>query len=261
MKSKLINQNIAVCFMVVVLLLFMTIGYASFNEELELEANIKLVDVFTKDSISLETEYKYVNTLSNDGVIISVEIEKEKSSNTFLKVKNNSEKTLTYKGNRSLYEGSNYPMIKGILPGDFLLPNEEKVIYIKNIDNVSLGNMTIEFEFLFNAVDVLKPVIITDVEKTTIDLINNEGTLDIDIMNLYDSSIELEVYFNDSDLGVKLEKRILYLNKGENKHFSLNIYGNIIDDSISTTLYARVLSKEAVDDTYVIENIIIKKDV
>ena len=240
----------------------MTIGYASFNEELNLQANIELINELNADTIVLETKYKYVNTLRKNSVIISLSIEDEKDNSTSIKVINNSDEMLTYAGNKAVYDGDIYPNVTGILPGDYLLPNEERIIYLKNLNDNPLGNILIDFEFIQNAVKVLKPIIITNVLNPIIDLNNNKGTIEIDVLNQYDSSIELEFYLNDDDLDIDLEKNIFTLDKGESKKFILNIESNIVPESdIRTILYARVLSNTSSDDIYVLENITIKKDV
>lgn len=259
MKNNIITQNILVCFIVVTFLLFMTIGYASFNEELNVASNVTLIDEDIEDKVILDTKNNYVSSYNEDELVITLYISDEGNPNSSLKIKNTSSSTLTYTGNKALYEGDYYPMITGILPGDYLLPQEEKLVVIKSIDNSSLKDMEIEFSFAYNAIDTIKPVIVTNTIDPNVMINDGEGSLDIDIMNLYDSSIEVEFYLNDSDVGITLDNNHIFLNKGENKKVSLKVLGNIVDENIPTTLYAKVLNKGTDEDIYVIENIMFYK--
>ncbi len=250
MKDKLIKQNIVVYLIVVFLLFFMTIGYASYEEELVVDTTATLA----KDPIldlSLKTDYAYEIYRVDEGVIINVDIKDCGDSSLKISIVNDSDMMFTYAGNSAVSDNKMYPCIKGILPGDYVLPHSVKEITIMDLEGMSLGNITLDLQLLDNAVMVNKPYILTNISSLEIEI---GKEVEVSILNQYDTSIEVEFYLNDNDLGVSIVNDKVILDKGESKTIPLVLEGNILD-STKTMLYARVKSMTNNDDVYLIGNI------
>ena len=262
-KSLKGKERVLVTLLFAFVLSTMSIGYAYYQTEVSLEANITLLKG------ELEIKEATDHTYNNASITGDIDISKNENDNQVVllseftvnltgnsdnnymtiryEVVNNSRYTYTYTGFNNVfsnYEGDNpvdlrAPKLYGLIPGDKLAPGESRTVDLTYLSSAGVGDTTFTVipSFLFDSND-------PEVAIPTL-----QGALDAHKLTLRDddmASVPLKVINGfDTTVGYTLslstDKYVLTDNSGvENDYFNLlvpgennksSIYFKLVDDS------------------------------
>ena len=302
MKRKLrtIAKNLKTKERVLVTLLFafvlscMSIGYAYYQTELNLEANIRLLkgdleitsaSVYKTKNSSLVGELGISRSETNSMVALLSEytveltgLDKNNYFNVRYIITNNSNKTYTYTKLNNYY--ANYtganpadlraPKLYGIIPGDKILPGETRtvdLIYIASSD-VETSTFNVIPSFIFDSSD---PEVAVPSMNTSLDSHNlilgddNLASVGIEIINGFETTVKYTLTINT-------DKYELTNSSGSSSNFSntlepgdlkkTKIYFKLLDQSVANEDTSFDLTLTLEDGTvYYVGNITIGKNV
>ncbi len=291
LKTK---ERVLVTLLFAFVLSCMSIGYAYYQTEVSLEANIKLlkgefeissVSVYKTKNSSLEGEIEISKNEYDPNVVLSSGLtvnltgnDKNNYMNIQYIITNNTNKTYTYISfNQTFdsYDGANpenlrVPKLYGIIPGDKILPGESRevnLIYIASSD-VGDSTFTVTPSFLFSSgnPDVAIPSLTASLDSHRLTL-GDDGmaSVGIKIMNEFETTVKYT-------LGISNSKFDLSNNSGTPSNYAntlvpseiknTTLYFNLLDSSIENEETTFDLIATLEDGTvYILDQITIGKNV
>ena len=224
-KFLKIKERVLVTLLFAFVLSCMSIGYAYYQSELSIEANVKLLK--GELEIANVTSYKNKNasivgdietsknetgdvvTLLSEFTIELTGLDKDNYMNIRYTITNNSNKTYTYtKFNNvySTYDGANpvdlrVPKLYGIIPGDKLLPGESRtvdLIYLSSSE-VDTSTFTVIPSFLFDAgtPDVAIPSMNGSLDSHNLILQeDNMASVGLQVLNGFETTVKYTLTIN-----------------------------------------------------------------
>lgn len=227
------KQRFLIALVMGIAVISMSVGYALYNEELKLEGEVaievpnevmiyslgvgELNDATIGDIVYRTTDGEDYKSLDSELEFDFKASSKEglySSSITYIyEIVNLGTSDYTYSeflfnGNMSNNGSLNAPIIKGISAGDVISSRETKYVYVTYYypsdlsDDISI-NVESSFIFKNGDVDVPKGDIATSIDKTNLELSDsNMADVNIDVMNLFDSSIIYEIKLSNSNVSL-----------------------------------------------------------
>lgn len=224
-KFLKIKERVLVTLLFAFVLSCMSIGYAYYQSELSIEANVKLLK--GELEIANATSYKNKNasivgdietsksetgdvvTLLSEFTIELTGLDKDNYMNIRYTITNNSNKTYTYtKFNNvySNYDGANpvdlrVPKLYGIIPGDKLLPGESRtvdLIYLSSSE-VDTSTFTVIPSFLFDSgtPDVAIPSMNGSLDSHNLILQeDNMASVGLQVLNGFETTVKYTLTIN-----------------------------------------------------------------
>lgn len=227
------KQRFLIALFMGIAVISMSIGYALYNEELRLEGEVAIevpdeVVIYSLgvDDMNYATlgDTVYRTTDGDNYKSLDSELEfdfKESSKDglyssyiTYLyEIVNLSSEDYTYSefvfsGDISNGDTLYAPIIDGISAGDVISSRETKYVkvtyyYPSDLDSDISLNVDSSFIFMEGDVEVAKGDIATSIDKTNLELNDsNMADVNIDVMNLFDSSIIYDVKLSNSDVSL-----------------------------------------------------------
>ena len=263
MKNKLrlfkIKEVIIVSIILVILLTSISVGYALYNEKLDLTGNLTLnkvglveitnVNVIKEDNIINGSYIKSshftetginvnFNIIAHGNIANSGELEYK------VKIKNNSSYTYTYSGltyaNNASYVA---PRLLGLLNGKILKPGEEvEATVIIFSENEMLAETQLEYNITFSFIQGEN-----DIDSTPLEIRNKNGTefdynneplfISLKVINLQDVSMKYYIKVDNSNFMVT------------NSSGKETKYTNIVAPGDSDTNNIYLVAKNDIEDT------------
>lgn len=231
------KQRVLVTAVLALLFVLMSVGYAAYYTELEMNSKVALaagkkgelgdLDIIKAEAIegANESKIEFDKTKSDNGINFSVKINSRLGYMIWQRyevvVTNNSNLNYTYMGSDATISFKNYqmkeefikyPVITGMLKGDVIGPGEKKSIYISFLADDSSyenfggsyslqSNMLLRFEE--GIINSHEDRLLTSLETTEV-VLNGKKNAEVNfsLINLHDSSQVISFYCSDPSLEV-----------------------------------------------------------
>ena len=288
------KERVLVTLLFAFVLSCMSIGYAYYQSELSLEANISLLkgdleitsaSVYKTKNSSLTGDINIGRTDVDPTVILSSEyivnltgMDKNNYMNIKYTITNNSNKTYTYTGfNNSYvsYDGADpstlrAPKLYGIIPGDKLNPGDKKEVNLIYIASSDVGDTSFDVvpSFMFDSSnpDVAVPSLTGSVDSHRL-VLGDDGmaSVAVKIINEFETTVKYT-------LSVDTDKYEVTNNSGSSSNYANTLTPSDIKE---TTVYFRLLDQTVADQnttfdlvatledgtSYVIDSITVGKNI